>query len=135
MSFGLMKFDKMATKFKMASETNNFFILPSKLQFSTDFKKLECIRSAFLLSNFYRKHYFSKIQNGGFFEDDVIFEKKSTFFQTGRSHPKLNFFQIRKRQFCSTKTQDIPKKIAKENFFYPPCKGFLKFCQGTVFMT
>jgi hypothetical protein len=34
----------------------------------------------------------------------------------GRSHPKLNFFQIWKRQFCSIKTQDIQTKIAKENF-------------------
>jgi hypothetical protein len=39
MSFGLLKFDKMATKFKMASETCIFLILLSKLQFATDFKK------------------------------------------------------------------------------------------------
>jgi hypothetical protein len=106
----------MATKFKMASETYIFLILLSKLQFSTDFKKLECIRSVFLLSNFYRKYFFSKIQNGGFFEDDVNFEKKSTFFQTGRSHPKLNFFHIRKNQICSTTTQDVPKNLPKKIF-------------------
>jgi hypothetical protein len=45
-----------------------------------------------------------------FFEEDVTFEKKSTFFQKGPSHPKLNFFQIHKKQSCSTKAQDIPKK-------------------------
>jgi hypothetical protein len=86
MSFGLLEFDKMATKLKMASETYIFLILLSKLQLSTDFKKLECIQSVFLLSNFYRKKlFFSKIQNGGFFEDDVIFEKKSIggYFQNG----------------------------------------------------
>jgi hypothetical protein len=59
------------------------------------------------------KNVFSKIQNGGFSEDDVIFEKKSTFFQQGRSHPKLNIFQILKKQFCCTNTQDIPIFFAK----------------------
>jgi hypothetical protein len=44
MSFEPLKFDKMATKFKMASETYIFLILLSKLQISTDFKKLECIQ-------------------------------------------------------------------------------------------
>jgi hypothetical protein len=42
-------------------------------------------------------YFFSKIQNGGFFEDDVI-------------------FQILKKQSYSTKIQDIPKKFAKKNF-------------------
>jgi hypothetical protein len=73
-----------------------------KIQFLTDFKNLDCIRSVFLLSNFCWKNFFSKIQNGGFFEDDVIFEKKSTFFQKvlPSSHPKLDFFQILKKQSC-----------------------------------
>jgi hypothetical protein len=78
--FGSLSFDKVAAKFKMASVTCTFVILLSKLQFSTDFK---CIQSVFLLSNFCRI-FFSKIQNGGIFEDDVIFEKTfpptSTFF-------------------------------------------------------
>jgi hypothetical protein len=64
----------MATKSKMASETNIFLILLSKLQFSTDFKKLECIH--------YGKNLVSKIQKSGFFEDDVIFEKND-FFSNG----------------------------------------------------
>jgi hypothetical protein len=38
MALGLLEFDKMATKFKMASETYIFLILLSKLLFSTDFK-------------------------------------------------------------------------------------------------
>jgi hypothetical protein len=63
----LLKFEKMAKNFKMASETYIFLFLLSKLQFSTDFKKLERIRSVFLLSNFYRKKLFSKIQNGYFY--------------------------------------------------------------------
>jgi hypothetical protein len=103
--FGILKFAKMAEKLKMASETKIFVIFLSKLQFSTDFKNLDCVRS-------FRKKTFSKIQNGGFFEDDVIFGDKSTFFQQGRSHPKLNFFQILKRNSLV----QIPKKIAKENF-------------------
>jgi hypothetical protein len=116
----------MAEIFKMASETCIFVIFVSKLQFLTDFKNFDCIRSVFLLSNFCRKNFFfSKIQNGGFFEDDAIFEKKSTFFQKGPFHPKLNFFQILKKQSCSTKTQDIQKKIAKENF--PRWRIFLKW--------
>jgi hypothetical protein len=40
------------------------------------------------------------------------FLRKNLFF----SHPELNFFQILKKQSCSTKTQDIPKKFAKQNF-------------------
>jgi hypothetical protein len=114
MSFGLLKFDKMATKFKMASDTYIFLILLSKLQFSTDFKKLECIRSVFLLSNFYRKSKmadFSKMTS--FLRKNLLF----TFFKRVVPTPILTqFFSNPKMQFCSTKTQDIPKKIAKENF-------------------
>jgi hypothetical protein len=74
----------MAAKFKITSETCIFVILFSKLQFPTNFKNFECFQSAFLVS----KNFFQKIQNGGFFEDDVIFEKKSTFFK--RVLPTLN---------------------------------------------
>jgi hypothetical protein len=82
----------------MASETYIFLILILKLKFSTDFENLECIRSVFLSS-------FFKNPNGG-----VIFEKKSTFLQKDPSHPKLNFYQILKKQSCRPKTQDIQKK-------------------------
>jgi hypothetical protein len=61
--------------------------------------------------------FFSKIQNGGLFEDDVIFEKKIVIFSK-ESHLKLNFFQIPKQQSCSTKTQEIPKKLPKKTFQY-----------------
>jgi hypothetical protein len=60
----------MAEKFKMVSETCIFEILLSKLQFSTDFKNLDCIRSVFLLSNFLDFCSF-KVKNGEFFEDFV----------------------------------------------------------------
>jgi hypothetical protein len=51
-----------------------------------------------------------KNPKSGFYEDDIIFEKKSIFFK--QSFPlKLNFFLIQKKQFCITKTQDIPKKL------------------------
>jgi hypothetical protein len=49
---GHLRFERLTTKFKMASETNIFLILLSKLQFSTDFQNLECIRSVFLSSLF-----------------------------------------------------------------------------------
>jgi hypothetical protein len=52
--FEILKFAKMTKKFKMVSETFIFLILLSKLQFSTDFKNLECIRSVFL-SFFFQK--------------------------------------------------------------------------------
>jgi hypothetical protein len=61
--------------------------------------------------HFIEKKLYSKIRNGGFFEDGVIFEKKKHFFPKGSSHPKLNFFQILKKQSCSSKTQDIAKKL------------------------
>jgi hypothetical protein len=54
------------------TSVSDFLILLSKLQFSTEIKNLERIQSIFLLYNF-----FSKIQNGGFSEDVVIYEKKS----------------------------------------------------------
>jgi hypothetical protein len=111
----------MAKIFKMASETCIFVILVSKLQFLTDFKNLDYIRSVFLFSNFCG-FFFSKIQNGGFFEDDVIFEKKLTFFQKGPAYPKLNYFQILKKQSCSKKTKYIPKK-----FFFPRWRIFSKW--------
>jgi hypothetical protein len=51
--------------------------------------------NVFLISNFGRKNFFvSKIHNGGLFENDVIYEGKSTLFQKGPSHPKLNIFHI-----------------------------------------
>jgi hypothetical protein len=106
----------MAEIFKISSETCIFVILVSKLQFLTDFKNPDCIRSVCLLFIFCRKNFFSKIQNGGLFEDDVNFDKKIDFFQTGPSHPKLIFFKFSKSNLLVQKTQNIPKKFAKEHF-------------------
>jgi hypothetical protein len=69
----------MGAKFKMAPETYIFVILLSKHQFFTDFKNLDCILELLFIDFF-----FSKIQNGEFFEDDVIFEK---LFFSNRSFP------------------------------------------------
>jgi hypothetical protein len=104
----------MAKKFKMASETYIFLILLSKLQFSTDFKKLECIRSVFSLSNFCR-FFFQKSQMADFTKM-TSFLRKNRLFQKSPSHPILKFFQIHKKQSCSTKTQDIPKNLPKNIF-------------------
>jgi hypothetical protein len=64
---------KMAAKSKMASKTNVFVFLLQNLQFSTDFNKLFCIRSVFLLSNFNGRKKRKKIQNGDLVQDGVIF--------------------------------------------------------------
>jgi hypothetical protein len=50
------------------------------------------------------------------FSKMTSFLKKNDFFQKGPSYPKLNWFQILKKQSCSTKTQDIPKKLPKIYF-------------------
>jgi hypothetical protein len=104
MSFGFLEFDKMATKFKMAAGTYISLILLSNLQFSTDFKKL------------YRKNFFSKIQNGGFFEDDVIFEKKLTFFK--RVVPTLNstFLKSEKSKSVVQRPKIYQKNLPKQIF-------------------
>jgi hypothetical protein len=60
--------------------------------------------------------FFSKIQNGGFFEDDAIFEKKSTFFSTTFSTLNSTFFQYLKKQFCGTNTQKYTKKNCQTKF-------------------
>ena len=126
----IFRFDKMAAKYKMASKTYVFVFLLPNLQFSSQFKNLFCIQSVLILSNFYRKNFFSKIQNGGFFQDDVIFQKKLTFFQESLSHPKLNFFQILKTSFCSAKTQYIAKKIAKN--FFTKWRRYLRWRLGII---
>ena len=100
----------------MATKINIFVFLLSKLHFVSDFKNLFCIQSVCSLSNFHGRNIFSKIQNGGIFQDGVIFEKKSTFRREGLSHPKPNFFQKPKTLLCSAKRQDIPKKFAKKKF-------------------
>jgi hypothetical protein len=75
-------------------------------------KNLTAFEASFL------KNFFSKIQNSGFFEDDVIFEKKSTFFN--RVVPTLN-----STLFKSSKSNSVvkilkiyqkilPKKISKD---------------------
>jgi hypothetical protein len=106
----------MAEIFKMASETCIFVILVSKLQFLTDSKNLACIRSVFLLSNSCSKNLFTKIQNGGFFEDYVIFEKKSTFFQ--RVLPTLNstFFKFLKSNLVVQRPKILQKNLSKKFF-------------------
>jgi hypothetical protein len=76
------------------------------------------------LSYFYRL-FFSKIRNGGFFIDDVIFEKKSTVFQTGCSHPKQKNVQIWKKTILEYKDSRYTKKIAKE--YFPRWRIFSKW--------
>ena len=133
----IFRFDKMAAKSKMASKTCVFVFSLPHLQFWSDFKNLFCIWSVLQLPNFHRKNFFSKIQNGGFFQDGVIFQKKSTIFHEGLSHPKLKFFQIPKTSFCSAKTQYIPKKFAKKNFtkwrIYPRWRSGYNFIQNYLF--
>jgi hypothetical protein len=60
--------------------------------------------------------FFSKIQNGGFFEDDVIFEKKSTFFQTGRSTLNSIFFKSEQSNTVVQRPKIYQKKLPKEIF-------------------
>jgi hypothetical protein len=71
-----MGFDKTAATFKMASETYIFVMLLPKLQLSADF--LNAFKAS--LTTIVEKIFFSKIQNGGFF-DDLNFKKKSIFFK------------------------------------------------------
>jgi hypothetical protein len=42
-----------------------------------------------------------------YFSKMVSFLRKNRLFQRGPSHPKLNFFQILKKQSSSTNTQDL----------------------------
>jgi hypothetical protein len=62
----------------MASETYIFLFCSQNLNFQPISKNL----NAFEASLYYLT-FIEKTQNGGFFEDDVIFEKKSTFFLNG----------------------------------------------------
>jgi hypothetical protein len=64
-------FDKMATKFKMASETYIFKYSFQSLNFQLISKNLNASEASFYYKMFILKNYFSKIQNGEFFEDDV----------------------------------------------------------------
>jgi hypothetical protein len=57
---------------------------------------------------------FSTIQNGGFFEDDVIFEKKSTFFQKSSTHPKLNFFKVSKSKLVVQRPKMYQKNCQRK---------------------
>jgi hypothetical protein len=95
------KFDKMAEIFKMASET-------------CIFKNLGCIQSVFLLSNFCRNFFFfSKIQNGGFFEEDVIFEKKSTFFKKVLPILNTTYFKSLKSNLMIQRPKIYHKNLPK----------------------
>jgi hypothetical protein len=68
------------------------------------------------------KNHFSKIQNGGFFEDDVIFEKKSTFFN--RIVPTLNstFSNPQKAillyKYPKIYKKKLPKKIFQDGGYF-----------------
>jgi hypothetical protein len=109
-----LDFDIMATKFKMASETYSFLILLSKLQFPTDFKKLECIRSVFLLYNFYRKTLFRKskmadfskmtsfLRKNHFFSKRVVPTLNSTFFKSEKGNSVVQTSKIY-QQICQRK--------------------------------
>jgi hypothetical protein len=57
---------------------------------------LSAFEASFYYLTFVEKTFFSKIQNGGFFEDYVIFEEKSTFLQNGPSHPTQLFSNSQK---------------------------------------
>jgi hypothetical protein len=101
-----------------------FFVIVSKLQILTNFKNLDCIRVFLLLSNFCRKIFFSKKQKGGFFEDDVIFEKKSTFLQKGPptlAFVKKPFFKFSKSNLVVQRpkiNQTKPKKIFQDGRYF-----------------
>jgi hypothetical protein len=68
------------------------------------------------LPNFCRKNFSSKIQNGGFFEDDIIFEKKSTFFKRVLPTSNSTFFKFSKSNLVEQRPKIYQKKIAKANF-------------------
>jgi hypothetical protein len=68
--FGILKFDQMAEKFKMAPKTKISVILLSKLQFPTDFRNLDCVEASFyyltFVENFFQKSKmadFSRLRN------------------------------------------------------------------------
>jgi hypothetical protein len=69
-----------------------------------------------LLSNFGRKNLFSKIQNGGFFEDDVIFEKKSTFFKRVLPTLSSTFFKFSKSNLIVQRPKIYQQYLPKKNF-------------------
>jgi hypothetical protein len=116
--FGSLGFKKMDAKFKMASEIFIFVVLLSILQFLTDFKNIECIQRVFLTSNL-SIFFFSKIQNGGFFDDDVIFEKNLTFFHKGPTLKRPKIYQ-----------KFLPKKTFQDGGYFQNgvCTFFLCEC-------
>jgi hypothetical protein len=55
------------------------------------------------------------MQNGGFFEDDVIFEKKSIFFSNG-SFPPSTFFKSEKSKSVVQQSKIYQKNLPKKFF-------------------
>jgi hypothetical protein len=76
---------------------------------------LNAFQASFYYLTFIEK-LFSKIQNGGFFEDDVIFEKNRLFFK--RVVPTLNstFFKSEKSKSVVQKPKICQKKLPKKIF-------------------
>jgi hypothetical protein len=66
-------------------------------------------------------YYLTFVENGGFFKDDVIFEKKFTFFQTGRSLNSI-FFKSEKSNSVVQKLKiyqkNLPKKIFQDGGYF-----------------
>jgi hypothetical protein len=76
---------------------------------------LNAFEASFYYLTFIDLFFTITITNGGFFEVDVIFEKKkSTFFRTGRSHPKINLFQILKNNSVVQRPKIYQKKLPKK---------------------
>jgi hypothetical protein len=98
------------------SETCFFVILLSKLQFSTDFKNLDCIQSFFLLSNFCRKNFFQKSKMADFSKVTSFLRKNRLFFK--RALPTLNstFFKLSKSNLVIQRPKIYLKKIPKKIF-------------------
>jgi hypothetical protein len=82
---------------------NIFLILLSNFNFQPLSKNLTAFEASFYYLTFIENNFFSKIQYGGFFKDDVIFEKKSTFFK--RVVPTLN-----STLFKSQKSKSVVKR-------------------------
>jgi hypothetical protein len=103
----------MAEIFKMGSETCIFVNLVSKLQFLTDFKNLDCIRSVFLLSNFCRKTFFQKYKMADFSKMTSFLRINRLFFK--RVFPTLNstFFKFSKSNLEVQRPKIYQKKLPK----------------------
>jgi hypothetical protein len=98
----------MAEKFKMASETYIFVILPSKRYFSSDFKTSTAFEASFYYLNFK--------ENTGFFEYDVIFEKKLLFSKMVLLTLNLTFFKFSKSNIVYIDSRCTKKKLPKKIF-------------------